>query len=293
MPPNIRPITQEVPTVDFLAKEAKDLLVYAAQEGTSSDLRAFYNSLDIEKILAFVAVEAKHLEDYPKEIVQMLLNDQRKAVVEVLKANPSVRELTQFFSAKEYGEAQGLSHEEVVESGRRAVARVIRRASSKSLRDDEVEGVRVMAHNIPDERVVEAMFPLAEKYPSIALELAYNPGLADGQVNRLVEIAMQKFSEDPKWDSVVMELVASPENHGRLSHESLAKIEANPLARVHLDTWNVAESPNPKVIGLPKPGKKQAKTSEERRADRRAKRREAVANGLLDESAEALEEVGT
>jgi hypothetical protein len=206
----------------------------------------------------------------------MLLSDQRKAVVEVLKANPSVRELTQFFSAKEYGEAHGMSHEEIVESGRRAVARVIRRASSKELNKDEVNGIRTMARNIPDGRVVEAMFPLAAKYSSIALELAYNPGLTDSQVNRLVELAMERLGEDPEWDLVVMELVASPENHAHLSPESLSRIESNPETREYLAVWNRVEKPVAKVLEFPKSERKTAKTSQQRRDDRRAKRKETV-----------------
>ncbi|MBI5422100.1 hypothetical protein HZA44_03120, partial [Candidatus Peregrinibacteria bacterium] len=272
MSPESRTTSQEVPTKEFLAKEAKDLLVYAAQEGTPSDMKAFYDSLDIEKVLALVEVEGNDPTDLPREIVGQLLNDTRAVVKKALKDHPAFFQHAEFFTAKELTKAYGLSHEQIVANGRSAVAHVLARVANRELREEEVVAVSNMARNIPDARVIETLFPLAERNRKIALELAYNPGLNAAQANRLVDVALGKMAEDPDWSVVVMELIADPDRHGLLNPASLKKIQSDPELGRYLSLWNRPAKAAAKVIELPKSGSKRRHTPAERKARREEQR---------------------
>lgn len=278
MSPEVRTPSQEVPTREFLAAEAKDLLMYAVQEGRASDVRDFYNSLDVEKIVALVAVEGKDPMDLPREIVGQLLNDTRAVVKQALKENPAFFQHAEFLTAKELTQVYGLSHEQIVANGRSAVAHVLARVANRELREEEEVAVSTMARNIPDARVIETLFPLAERNRKIALELAYNPGLNSTQANRLVDLALGKMAEDPEWSVVVMELIADPDHHALLSPASLKKIQSDPEVGRYLSLWNRPAKAGAKVIALPKSGSKRRHTP----AERKARREEVKAGKVMD-----------
>ncbi len=277
----VRNPSQEVPTKEFLAKEAKDFLMYAAQEGTPSDIRAFYDSLDIEKVLALIAVEGDDPTTLPKEIVSQLLMDSRDVVKKALKENPAFFQHAEFFTAKEWAESHGLSHEQIVANGRNAVAQVLARVSNRALRAEEVVAVCNMARNIPDASVIETLFPLAERNQKIALELAYNPALNADQVNRLVGMALGKMEEGQEWSMVVMELIANPDLHSLLSPTSLSRIQSDPNVKHYLSVWEGVGVANPEGAKVLPPHKGR-KTPAERKA-RRTESRGGQGQGELME----------
>jgi hypothetical protein len=302
LPNSARPITQEVPTLDFLALEAQKLAAYVFQEGEAKEQKDLIKAMDFEKLLAWLEVSRKDPARIFLEAVKVIQQDARaqiaNAVDSLVSENPNL------FTLEEYREARGQTKEAVVIEGREVAAKALRRALSRTLRQEERDFVGDMAHLNPDERIIELGFSSAERDGSIALELAYNPYLDPVQVNRLVNLAFGKGSElesrieklkaereslhDEKaiekneeeiekairdkaaYESVVIELVASPENHARLSQESLDKIRSNPMTKGCLDVWDHSGNADSKGIGLPRSEKKQAKTSEERRRERRA-----------------------
>jgi hypothetical protein len=279
---------QEVPSPEFLAKEAKDLLVYAVQEGTPKDVKAFYDSLDIEKILALIAVEGRDPTELPEEVIAQLLGDTREVVKKALKENPSFFQHSHFFSAKEWVEAHGLSHEEIVENGRNAVAHVLARVSNRELRPEEVEAVGNMARNIPDPRVIETILPLADRDRKIAMELVYNPSLNDSQAERLVDLALRLKAMDRKWINVIMELIVH--HFDQLGPSALAKMAADAEAKVYLEIYSQPNVTSGNVIPMNKSVKKEAKTQGQRKQDRLTKRASHQTNTVGGGDADHLEE---
>lgn len=270
MLPASSPKPPEVPTREYLAQEAKDLLVYAAQEGSFQDVKSFYDSLDIEKVLALISVEGKDPTELPEEVVAQLLNDTREVVRKALKENPAFFRHSHFFSAKEWVEAHGLSNEQIVENGRSAVAQVLARVTDRELRPEEVEAVVNMARNIPDERVIETILPLAERNRRIAMELVYNPSLNGSQAERLAELALSKKGESRDWLTVIMELIVY--HFDQLGEGARAKLASDPETKAYLDIYTAPTSIPSKVIPLNQSKAKKAKSKERRKEDRQMRK---------------------
>ncbi len=303
MPPNgARPITQEVPTVDFLALEAQKLAAYVFQEGKEKEQKDLIKAMDFEKLLAWLEVGRVDPARIFLEAVKVIQQDTRAQIATAVQS--LVSENPNLFTLEEYREARGQTKEQVVSEGREVAAKALRRALSRTLRQEERDFVGDMAHLNPDERIIELGFSSAERDGLIALELAYNPYLNPVQVNRLVNLAFDKgpelesrieklktergslldekaiekneeeiekaIREKAAYESVLIELVASPENHARLSPESLKKIRSNPMTKGYLEVWDHNGNADSKATGVPRLEKKQAKTSEDRRRERRA-----------------------
>ena len=275
--PNENSSSKEIHTQEFLAKEARDFLIYAAQEGTPQDVQAFYDGLDIEKILAFIEVEGKELSRLPAVIAEVLLKDPRKEIQDALKANPAIFEHPHFFSVKEWGEMHGLKPEDVIKNGRKCVANILNRVSKtgRELREEEVKGIQNMAYNIPDPDVIEAILPLAEKYASIAMELVRNSTITPEQINRIIDAILREKEANKEWLDVVVELIVH--QHPKLDQATKERLAGDKDIKPYIDILQL-DFKKQNGNGDEKNGNgKKRKTTEERRKERREKRKEREA----------------
>ena len=280
--PNENSSPKEIPTQEFLANEARDFLIYAAQEGTHQDVQAFYDGLDIEKILAFIEVEGKGLNRLPAVIAEVLLKDPRKEIQDALKANPAIFEHPHFFSVKEWGEMHGLNPEDVVKKGRQCVANILNRVAEtgRELREEEITGIRNMAYNIPDPAVIEAILPLAEKYASISMELVRNSAITPEQINRIVNAILRGKETNKDWIDVVVELIAH--QYPKLDEVMKERLANDKDIKTYmdifqLDTKKQSDNGNGKNGNGKNGNGKKRKTTQERREERRKRRLEREA----------------
>ena len=265
---------QEIPTREFLAKEARDLLFYAAQEGSSSDVEAYYYGLDIEKILAFIETEGEKLNRLPAVIAEVLMGDLRKEVQNALKANPAIFENPHFFSAKNLERVCGLTPEEVVENGRKCVANILHRVTGvgRELREEEVKTIQNMARNIPDPDVIEAILPLAEKHAGISMELVQNSAITSEQINRIINAILHEKEANAEWIYVTLELIAH--QYAKLDEAMKKKLANDEEIKPYIDIFKNAKGQNGNGNKRNGKGKKRQTPGQKKatRAERKARR---------------------
>jgi len=260
--------SQEIPTIrEKLAKEARDLLLYAAQEGNAEDMQAYYYSLDIEKLLAFIETEGEGLSRLPAVIADVLLRDSRKEIQDALKANSAIFKNPHFFAVRNLEKVYGLTPEEVVENGRKCVANILYRVTEvgRELRGEEVNGVKNMARNIPDPNVIEAILPLAEKNVDIASELMLNPAITAEHINKIINFSLKEMENNDRWENILLEIIAYRYND--LDELMKRKLNSTPSIKMYMEIFNrgrKAEMSNGKGKKRQTPGQRKVARTEKK-----------------------------
>lgn len=161
-------------------EEIRELLVFAAQEGDPSEVKDYYNSLDEDKVALFV--EQKWLNTLPYQIIEVVLNDFRPSVQEVLKNNENLFTHPNFFTVEDWAKKYNFTSGEIIKNGRKVVAKLLQRAQERIkkeerelLREKEITAIENMARNIPDKEVINVVVHFAKMYPTIASNLIKNP----------------------------------------------------------------------------------------------------------------------
>ena len=213
-----------------ITKEVKDLLFYAAKEGTSRDVKDFYYGFDPEKIITFIQGQTDHeLTRLPAELVDVMLEDKREEIRELLRNRPAFyRHLYVVNSDENWPKIHQLSDEQInengylgvanllephlsdeqiIENGRLGVANLLLPLANREaeLREEEFNAIRTWVSEIPDERVIESALKIAPRYYKIAIDLLSNPALQEKHWESLYEMAISK-QEDPHWSTFLSEM---------------------------------------------------------------------------------------
>ncbi|MBN1259022.1 hypothetical protein JXA05_04675 [Candidatus Peregrinibacteria bacterium] len=170
-----------------LAEQAREWLLYAVQEGTPSDVRDYYRSLDPPKLIAFIRNE--RLDELPDPLIREMMEDGRHEIRSLLAQKKSLLEHPLFFSMGDYVQKYGFSKEEVRARGRETVLKLLREAEKRRkdgnpdwLNKDEVRAAKNMAAHIPDREIAGILSRFAEDYPAVGVALFENPLLASAKV---------------------------------------------------------------------------------------------------------------
>ena len=193
-------------TKEMLAEEAKDLLLYVAQS-SPDDISYFYDGIDVEKILALI--DAEDLSRLPALIAKELMEDDRGSIKKALIGKiPQLKKAIFFSTLEDWGVAEGVSSEQIVEKGRGAIGRALKRVSEsqRKLRPEEVNAIASIISTIDDPAVIDEIIPFAQEYYDIARELILNRNMKKEHAEKLIDSSMEKIKENWHWPVLLIEI---------------------------------------------------------------------------------------
>lgn len=168
-----------------MAEQVRRLLMYVGQEWGEDSLEDVVRGLDDDKVIAFT--EQYH-DELPFEVLAFL-HDVRERVNGLMPELPEDSDVYLDGWTKSYLDAYELKKEDVIAQGRDAVMEILEVAFERNgdLTDTERRGIRVIAQNINDEKIIQDVMDYATGHSYVVMCLLRNPHFDISHINQLVE----------------------------------------------------------------------------------------------------------